>query len=136
MRIAIITFTYGNLDKSKKMVAKLERVSIERGNQVEVIDGLKDLSSTRLTIFDYIAVLYKSSSFIGAKMPSRISEFLGTSGTIAGKKGCALIVKNGLSSEKQCKAIMRIMEAEGLKLDYFDVIQDIDHCASVGKKIG
>ncbi|MEE0999330.1 MAG: hypothetical protein UIH41_06695, partial [Treponemataceae bacterium] len=63
-------------------------------------------------------------------------EVLATCGNVSGKKGCALIVKSGLFSQKFCNSVMKKMEKEGMKIDYFDVINNVDHAAHVGKKIG
>lgn len=136
MRVALVTFIQGDQSGSRSILSKLENGSASRGNQVEVFDGFKDLLNTRLTIFDYIAVLYKPSGFFGGKLPSRIAEFLATSGTVAGKKGCALVLKHGFSGAKQCRSLMKILEAEGLMLDYFDIVRDEEHASAVGKKIG
>ncbi len=136
MRVALVTFIQGDPSRVRGIISKLESGSASRGNQVEIYDGFKDLMNTRLTIFDYVAVVYKPSGMFGAKIPARVAEFIATSGTVAGKKGCALVVKNGFSSAKQCRNLMKILEAEGVMLDYFDVVRDEEHASAVGKKIG
>ncbi len=136
MRVALITFFPRKDDSLSSILKKLQGGSAERGNQVEVFNGHEDLSNTRLTMYDYIAVVMKPAGLFGGKIPPRIAEYLATSGTISGKKGCALVVKSGFASNKACQNLMRAMEAEGVKLDYFEVIRDADHAAWVGKKIG
>ncbi len=136
MRVALITFYPMTDGKFSSIVRKLQSASAGNGNQVDLFNGLEDLTGTRLTIYDYVATVVKPSGIIGGKIPPRVAEYLSTSGAISGKKGCALVVKSGLSSEKTCRTLMRAMEAEGVKLDYFDVVRDADHAAWVGKKIG
>ncbi len=136
MRVALITFCLQKEPKTVAILKKLEIGSASRGNQVELFNGFEDLVNTRLTAFDYIAVVVQAKGLFGGKIPSRISQYLGTSGMISGKKGCALVLKFGFSSAKTCRSLMRAMEAEGVKLDYFDIIGDVDSAEHSGKKIG
>ena len=39
-------------------------------------------------------------------------------------------------SWKTCSNLMAAMEKQGVFLDYFDVVENPDHAAYVGKKIG
>jgi len=41
-----------------------------------------------------------------------------------------------LSSNKMVHVVMKELESHGMVLDYFDVIENIDHSVAVGKKIG
>lgn len=136
MRVALIAFFPQKDEKLSSIVKKLQSGSAEKGNQIDILNGLEELTNTRLTMYDYIAAVVKPSGLIGGKIPNRVSEYLATSGSISGKKGCALVVKSGFSSNKTCRTLMRAMEAEGVKLDYFDIIRDADHAVWVGKKIG
>ncbi len=136
MRVALISFCPRKDEKSRSAVKSLEAAASSRGNQVDVIDGNEDLVNTRLTMYDYIACVIRPAGIIGGKISPRVSEFLASSGTVSGKKGCALVLKGGFSSERVCRSLMRAMEAEGVKLDYFDVVKDADHARYVGKKIG
>lgn len=136
MRVALITFVPLRDSKYSSAVKKLQASASEGGNQVDLLNGLEDLTNTRLTMYDYIACVARPAGFIGGKILPRVAEYLGTSGSISGKKGCALILKSGISSEKACRTLMKAMEAEGVKLDYFDVVRDPDHAAWVGRKIG
>ena len=136
MRVALITFVPEGDRSSSAIVSKLESGSTSRGNQVEVINGYRDLMNTRLSVFDYVAVVVRTKGLFNGKVPSRVAEFLSTSGSIAGRKGCALVAKSGFSSGKTCKELMKIMEREGVKLDYFDIIADEEQAPLIGKKIG
>lgn len=136
MRVALISFFPEQNHKNASILTKLMNGSASKGNQVELFNGFENLSNTRLTAFDYIAVIVHTQGFFGGKIPPRVREYLATSGTISGKKGCALVIKGGFSSGKTCKNLMRAMESEGVKLDYFDVLQNEESAPSVGKKIG
>lgn len=136
MRVALITFCPPADGRINSIVKTLESGSVSRGNQVELINGYQDLTNTRLTAFDYIAVVFKAEGLFGGKLPARIGRFLATSGSIVSKKGCALVIKAGFSSAKACKNLMKVMEAEGVKLDYFDIVGDEEQARITGKKIG
>lgn len=136
MRVALISFLPPSDAAQTAIVRKLQSAAAARGNQVDLLNGLEDLTNTRLTMYEYVAVVARPTGLIGGKILPRVSEYLGTSGSISGKKGCALILKSGFSSDKACRTLMRAMEAEGVKLDYFDVIRDADHAVWVGQKIG
>lgn len=136
MRVALISFFPEQNQKNASILTKLVNASASKGNQVELFNGFDNLTNTRLTAFDYIAVIVRTKGLWGGKIPPRVREYLATSGNISGKKGCALVIKGGISSDKTCKNLMRAMESEGVKLDYFDVLQNEESVPSVGKKIG
>jgi hypothetical protein len=136
MRVALISFANKNDDASSRTVKALAEASQGNGNQVDMIDGNEDLTNTRLTVYDYIAVVVRPRGIIGGKIAPRVGEFLAASGNVVSKKGCALVLKGGLSSEKTCRNLMKAMEGEGIKLDYFNVVRDSAHARLVGKKIG
>lgn len=136
MRVALISFTKKTDGNAIQVVKALAETAQSKGNQVDLIDGNEDLTNTRLTVYDYIAVVIKPKSLFGGKLAPRIAEFLAASGNVVSKKGCALVLKSGFSSEKTCQRLMKVMESEGVKLDYFDVVRDASHARYVGKKIG
>jgi len=136
MRVAFISFCPSKAERSIKLIKALGASSISRGNQVDLFNGFEDLVNTRLTMYDYISVVIEPKGLFSGKIYPRIGEFLAMSGNITGKKGCALVLKSGFASEKSCRNLMRTMESEGVKLDYFEVIRDEEHARSAGTKIG
>lgn len=136
MRVALISFCPQKDERAAKVIKALEAASASQGNQVDLLNGLEDLANTRLTMYDYIAAVVQPKGIIGGKISPRVAQFLATSGKVSGKKGCALVLKSGLSSEKTCRNLMKAMEGEGVKLDYFEVVRDEDHARYCGKKIG
>ena len=136
MHVALVSFCPPGDGKSQGIVKKLVAASESRGNRVELIDGNRDIGSMRLTMFEYIAVVVKAPSVFSSRIPDRVGAFLSASGTIGGKKGCALVVKAGFRSERACLNLMDVLESEGVKIDYFDVVRSADHAAYAGTKIG
>ena len=136
MHVALVTFCPKSDQNAAAALKKLEEGSVSRGNRVDLINGLDDSGNVRLTIYDYIAVVVRSPGILSSKMPTRIKEYLSLSGTVSGKKGCALVLQKGFMSAKSCRNLMTVMESEGIKLDYSEVVRNPDHAAFVGKKIG
>jgi hypothetical protein len=118
------------------IVKKIEQAVYAGGHQVDVKNALLERDLLRLSFYEYVAVIAPSQGPFTGKISSRISETLSTCGTVSGKKGCALIVKNGLFSQKACRNLMRVMEKEGMILDYFDIIENPEHATYIGKKLG
>ncbi|HKL86122.1 MAG TPA: hypothetical protein VJ861_07315 [Treponemataceae bacterium] len=136
MRVALISFCDKQNKKAQSILQKLSISASSKGHQIDFINGLQDITNTRLTMYDYIAVVIKPSALFGSKIPPRVSEFLSSSGSISGKKGCALVIKFGFSSTKTCKKLMKILESQGVKLDYFEVLRDEAHASYAGSFIG
>ncbi len=137
MRVALVHFLspVKNI-KHKGILQKLETAVINKGYQIDVFNANTDYSTMRLTGYDYISIIVPSSPLFGAKLPENFDEILENSGTLTTKKGCALVVKSGFSSWKTCSKLMKSMEKQGILVDYSDVVENPDHAAYVGKKIG
>ncbi len=136
MRVALISFCPAGNRKASEILNRLAESAALSGNQIDRIDGNVDLTGTRLTAYDYIAVVFAADGTFGGKISPRIAEFLEVSGNVVSKKGCALVVKSAFGSERACHSLMDAMESQGIKLDYFDVIRDAAHAVAVGKKLG
>ena len=136
MRILIMSYLKKDSKKHQDILKKLEQTAVACGHQVDVKEGDRDYDQLHLVIYDYIAVVVPASPFIGAKLNPKITEAFAQGGSTSGKKGCALVVKSGFSSEKMCRVVMKAMEKEGIVVDYFEVITNADHAAYIGKRLG
>lgn len=136
MRIALISFIPETDNAASAIIYNLVSAAESCGHQVDRINGLQELVNSRLTIYDYIGCIAVPSGFFSGSVSPKIARFLAVSGTIASKKAAALVIKRGLFAEKACRHLMRIMESEGVKLDYFELVRDRDHARLVGKKLG
>jgi len=136
MRIAILHFLDDDKSSHKTILQNLQRTANAKGHEVSIFSAKKDAYNLRLSIYDYICLIIPSSPVFGSKIPSRVSELLSSCGAISGKKAAALVLKSGFSSNKTARNLMRAMEREGLKLDYFDIVKNADHANYVGKKLG
>ncbi|AEE17116.1 hypothetical protein [Treponema brennaborense] len=136
MRVVLLHFLSAENGKHSSILKKLSDAASKNGHQVDVVSGTRDTDSFRITPYEYVAVVCPCTGIIGGKISAKVSEVLENSGSVSGKKGCALVVKSGLSAQKTSRNLMRAMEKEGMVIDYFDVIENADHAAYVGKKIG
>ncbi|MDR2898098.1 MAG: hypothetical protein LBU99_04715 [Spirochaetaceae bacterium] len=136
MRVAILHFLPSGKAKTDDIIKNLEKGAVSKGHQVTIYDGIKDASNVKLSFAEYIAVIVPVAGLFGGKLPPKVTEVLANAGMVSGKKGAALVVKGGFSSAKTSRNLMRLMEAEGIKLDYFEVVLDGDHATAVGKKLG
>ncbi len=136
MRIALVTFIDSKDARSSAIISRLASVSSAKGNTVERLDGTSDSALSRLSMFDYIAIVYRPLHVFSSALPPIVTAYLAKSGPVSGKKGCAIVVKSGLSSARSCRALMHVMEAEGICVDYFEIVRDVAHADSVGGMIG
>ena len=137
MRTLLLHFFDSSNKKHSAILQNLSKGAESNGNEVTVFDTFHDsIESLHLAFYEYIAVAATSPQFIGAKVPKKLVEILSSAGSVDGKKGCAVVIKSGLSSNKMVHVLMKELESHGMVLDYFDVIENIDHSVAVGKKIG
>ncbi|MBQ0166570.1 MAG: hypothetical protein KBT02_05625 [Treponema sp.] len=136
MRVLLLSYTKSDNRKQTEILKKLEQTAVSCGHQVDVKSGEKDIEDIHLIIYDYIAVIVPASPLFGAKVPSKLPEVLSQCGNVSGKKGAALVIKSGFSSAKMCNVVMKAMEKEGMFVDYFEVVESVDHATAVGRKIG
>lgn len=137
MRTLLLHFFDNSNKKHTAILQNLSRGAEANGNEVSIFDALHDdINNLHLALYEYIAIAVTSPQFIGAKLPKKLTEILTSAGSVDGKKGCVVVIKSGLSSNKMCHVVMKELESHGMVLDYFDVIENIDHSVAVGKKIG
>ncbi len=136
MRVAIIHFLKNRSHAEELILDNLKKASAARGNEVILVDGLEDEAGTRLAMFDYLAVLIRPEGVLSARVPDTVMKRIRGSGSLSGKKGCALVIKGGFRSAKLCRNLMADLESAGLRLDYFDSIRDAAHASAVGTNVG
>ena len=137
MRTLILHSLDTNNPKHKTVLQNLAKAAQSSENQVDIFDAVYDASENlHIAYYEYIAVVVPATQIFGAKPVKKLDEIFASCGSAAGKKGCALVLKFGLSSNKMCNVLMSQLESQGMKLDYFEVIQNVEHSLAVGKKIG
>ncbi|HOF84389.1 MAG TPA: hypothetical protein PLP41_01585 [Treponemataceae bacterium] len=136
MRVAILHFLDNPTKADEAVLENVKEASGKNGNTVTVINALKDASANTLMMHEYIAVIIRPEGVLSARVPDAVQRYFRGSGSLSGKKGCALVLKSGLRSGKTCRNLMELLEAQGLLLDYFDVISDAAHALTAGAMVG
>ena len=106
------------------------------GHNIDVFDAWTD-DGFRLPGYDYIVLCAESTSFWGGKIPLVLSKFLGSGSGLVGKKSAAFIKKTSpFFVNKTLSNLMKVMEKEGLVVNWSEIILNTSHAGVVGKRIG
>jgi hypothetical protein len=105
------------------------------GHQVDVLDGWT-ADGVRLPGYGYIAVAAEPLSFFNSRIPENLAKVLAAAGNLTGKKSAAFIRKSGPVTAKALSKVMRIMEKEGMCVNWSDVLINASQAEALGKRIG
>jgi len=138
MRIAIVSapaekITSGN--KYPDYVQALSKGMSMMGHQVDIIDVWTE-DGMRLPGYEYIAVVAEPVSFLSGKIPVVITKFLSAGSTLLGKKSAAFVKKSGLFGNRALTNLMKVMEKEGMKINWSEILFNSPHAEAMGKHIG
>ena len=89
MRIVLLHFLDIENKKYSDILKKLADTASKNGHQIDVVNGMTETDSFRITPYDYAAVVCAGTGFFSGKIPSQVAEVLAVCGTASGKKGCA-----------------------------------------------
>ncbi len=135
MRVCVLyaPATKGN-EKMKAIAKALSEGISSQGHQVEVLDMTLE-SGKIVSFYDYLVIGTESPTFFGGKIPTSVSGFLKTAGSISGKRCMAFITKGGVRSMKTLQTLMKTMEKEGMFLKKSELISKVDFAKAVGKHL-
>jgi hypothetical protein len=105
------------------------------GHRVDIIDAWTD-DGFRLPGYEYIAVAAEALSFFSGKIPGALSRILSVGSGLGGKKSAAFVKKGGLFTGRALANTMRVMEKEGMLVNWSDILFNPPHAESLGKRIG
>jgi multimeric flavodoxin WrbA len=134
MRVATVFFPHGNRERLLHLAKALARGIESQGHEVDLIDGSRDVN-TKLTMYGYIAVGTEATNLFGGKIPTRVSEFLGSAGIVGGKKCFAFVPKRLLGGTRTLKRLMTVMEHEGMFLKLSDALSSAEEAEEIGKRL-
>ncbi len=135
MRIALITFFQPAFIRRPGIIDQLVAAATESGNDVTVIDGTASGCMAALATYEYLAIAAVPRGAFGG-LTDRVKEFLRSSGSVSGRRGCALICGGLFFRQKTCTKLMRVLEGEGMMLDYFEVLDNHQQARLAGAKLG
>ncbi len=134
MRVCIIIIYQQDVGKLLEISKGLAEGLSVNGHQVDIIDGVKD-QGKKVSFYDYIAIGTDSINVFGGKIPSHVATFLGQCGTVSGKRCFAFINKGGIRKNKSLRALMDVMEHEGMYLKYSEIISSRAEAKEIGKRL-
>lgn len=118
-----------------KMIAKALSEGISaQGHVVDVLDMTLETGKI-VSFYDYLVIGTESPTFFGGKIPTSVSSFLKTAGSISGKRCMAFITKGGVRSMKTLLSLMKVMEKEGMFLKKSELIPKVEFAKAVGKHL-
>lgn len=134
MRVAVLFFAHTGRDKVRDISRALAEGVESQGHDVDLIDGTQDVN-TKLTIYPHIVVVVEQRTLFSGRIPESVSEFLGASGIVAGKKSFAFVTKKPLGTTKALKRLMDAMEHEGMFIRYSDVLASPEDSRIIGSRL-
>ena len=134
MRVGVVFVPQSKRDKLLEISKALASGIESQGHQVDLIDASRDVN-VKLTIYEYIAVGTEVVSLFGGKIPQKVSEFLRSSGVVAGKRSFAFVTKKAIGAEKGLQRLMKQMEGEGMFLRFSEVLSSAAEAKEIGKRL-
>ena len=134
MRIAIVSAPAAGReipDYVKALAKGMEAM----GHRVDIVNALTE-DGMKLPGYEYIAVAAEPLSFFSGKISERIAKVLGAGSSLIGKKSAAFIKRTGLFSNRAVVNLMNIMEKEGMRVNWSDLLFNSTHAEAMGKRIG
>jgi menaquinone-dependent protoporphyrinogen IX oxidase len=134
MRIAIVSAPALKRE-TPDYVASLAKGMESMGHRVDIVDVWTE-DGMRLPGYEYIAVVTQPISFFSGKLPVPVSKALSAGSSLVGKKSAAFVKKSGLFSNRALANLMKVMEKEGMKINWSDILFNAPHAEALGKRIG
>jgi len=134
MRIAVVSAPAARKeppDYVKSLVKGMESM----GHRVDIIDAWKE-DGMKLPAYEYIAIVTEPLSFFSGKIPENVSKVIKAGSSVAGKKSGAFVKKAGLFTNRAFATLMKAMEAEGMVVNWSDILFNAPHAEALGKQIG
>jgi hypothetical protein len=134
MRIAVVSAPAVKKAPSDYVVS-LAKGMESMGHRVDILDAWTE-DGMKLPGYEYIAVAAEPASFFSGKIITKVSRMLAAGSSLTGKKSAAFIKKTGLLSNRALGNLMRVMEQEGMVVNWSDLLFNAPHAEAIGKRIG
>jgi flavodoxin len=134
MRTAVVFFSTTSRDRILGLAKGLAKGIEGQGHQADIIDGDRDVNA-KLTIYQYLAIGTEPASGFGGKIPEKVSQFIGSSGMVSGKRSFAFVSKNTFGAGKALSRLMRSMEQEGMFIKNSAIIASAAEAEEIGKRL-
>ena len=134
MRIAVISAPAARKAPPDYVRALAQGMS-SRGHLVDIIDGWTE-DGFRLPGYEYIVIAAEGYSFFSGKVSEAVSRILSAGSGLGGKKSAAFLRKGGLFTGRALGNLMRVMEKEGMVINWSEVLLNAPHAEAMGRRIG
>jgi menaquinone-dependent protoporphyrinogen IX oxidase len=134
MKIAIIYFKSSHSSKMTELSKYLANGLINKGNQVDIIDGNKEIGK-KLSIYKFIIIGAENKSLFGGIDINKIKNFLSNAGLVNGKNSFAFINQSLFRSNKFLQILMKRMEKEGMFITVSEIIKNNKHALEIAKNL-
>ncbi|MDR1867684.1 MAG: hypothetical protein LBQ77_05410 [Treponema sp.] len=115
-------------------IKSLQKGMESMGHRVDIIDAWTE-DGFRLPGYEYIAVVAEQISLFGGKLPEKLNTILAVNG-ISGKRSAAFLKKTTPFTSKALTALMKLMEHEGLMINWSEILLNNSHAEALGKRVG
>ena len=134
MRIALVS-ALKNRNGISEVIKALAKGLESMGHRIDILDAWTD-DGIRLPGYEYIVVAAQSVSLFGGKLPESLPKMFSNASSLVGKKSAAFLIKTTPWTTKAMINLMRIMEKEGMFVNWSDIIINRDQAEALGKRIG
>jgi hypothetical protein len=131
MRVSLVYIPAGDARAIASMAKAMARAFEAKGHEVEVLEGARGVSP-RFSAADYLVLGVEGLGFRG-KLPPRLAELLAQSGGMTGKRGMAFVRKRGFFSQKTLALLMKSMEAQGMNVNYGELLASTAEAEVAGR---
>ncbi|MDR0638419.1 MAG: hypothetical protein LBG27_05900 [Spirochaetaceae bacterium] len=133
MRVAIVSVPAERKPPCDYVSALAKGVE-SMGHRVEIINAYTD-DGRRLPAFDYIIVAAEQTSLFGGRLPDMLGQVLRGPSSLSGKKSAAFLKKTYPFTGRALANLMRVMEREGMFVNWSEVLLSVPHAEELGKRI-
>jgi hypothetical protein len=135
MRVAVIVAPAGANSPLGKFAEAMRAGMSSMGHHVELFDALRD-DGHRLAAYDYLALLSESESALKSSLPSCAPKALAAASSLIGKRGAAFVRKKGFFPGRTLKNLMKLMEAQGMRVNWSELVGSAQEAQRLSKGIG
>ncbi len=135
MRIAVIMAPASAGSALKNYAKAIVEGMSSMGHHVDLFDAVRD-DGQRLAAYDYLALLSEAGSAFKSDLPSCASKALAAPSSLIGKRGAAFMRKSGFASARALNKLMRLMEAQGMRVNWSELVATPEDALRLAKGIG
>uniref|UniRef100_A0A7C3EFW7 Flavodoxin-like domain-containing protein n=1 Tax=Gracilinema caldarium TaxID=215591 RepID=A0A7C3EFW7_9SPIR len=134
MRIALV---YAQKKKGpvSDAIKALSKGMESMGHRIDLLDAWTD-DGIRLPGYEYIVIAAESTTLFGGRMPEALTKIFSNASSLVGKKSAAFLLKTTPWTTKAMTNLMRVMEKEGMFVNWSDIIVNSEQAEALGKRIG